>query len=69
MSCARKMLIYLGESSSVSQEESAAEGDPDCIGKMEEDVARLGCRNWKIATLNRKGWKKLLKEAKAHPGQ
>jgi hypothetical protein len=27
-----------------------------------------GCRNWKIAALNRKGWKKLLKEAEAHPG-
>jgi hypothetical protein len=35
---------------------------------VEEDVARLGCRNWKIAALNRKGWKKLLKEAEAHPG-
>jgi hypothetical protein len=34
---------------------------------VEEDVARLGCRNWIIAALNRKGWKKLLKEAKAHP--
>jgi hypothetical protein len=32
------------------------------------DVARLGCRNWKIAVLNRKRWKKLLKEAEAHPG-
>jgi hypothetical protein len=28
----------------------------------------LGCRNWKIAALNRKGWKKLLEEAEAHPG-
>jgi hypothetical protein len=34
---------------------------------VKEDVARLGCRNWKIATINRKGWKKLLKEAEAHP--
>jgi hypothetical protein len=25
-------------------------------------------KNWKIAALNRKGWKKLLKEAEAHPG-
>ena len=23
------------------------------------DVARLGCRNWKIVALNREGWKKL----------
>jgi hypothetical protein len=36
--------------------------------RVEEDVARLGCRNWKIAALHRKGWKKLLKEAEAHPG-
>ena len=33
---------------------------------VEEDVAR--CRNWKIVALNREGWKKLLKEAEAHPG-
>jgi len=36
---------------------------------VEEDVARPGCRNWKVAALNREGWRKLLKEAKAHPGQ
>ena len=35
---------------------------------MEEDVARLGCRNWKIVALNREGWRKHLKEAEAHPG-
>jgi hypothetical protein len=35
---------------------------------VEENAARLGCRNLKIAALNRKGWKKLLKEAEAHPG-
>jgi hypothetical protein len=34
---------------------------------VEEDVARLGCRNWTIVTLNREGWRKLLKEAEAHP--
>ena len=33
----------------------------------EEDVARLGCRNWKTVALNRDGWRKLLKEAEAHP--
>jgi hypothetical protein len=38
------------------------------IDGVEEGVARLGCRNWTIVALNRKGWKKLLKEAKAHPG-
>ena len=35
---------------------------------VEEDVARLGCRNWKVVALNREGWRKLLKEAQAHPG-
>jgi hypothetical protein len=35
MSYARMMMIYPGESFSASQEESAAEGDPDCVGKME----------------------------------
>ena len=33
-----------------------------------EDVARLACRNWKVAALNCEGWKKLLQEAEAHPG-
>jgi hypothetical protein len=33
-----------------------------------EDVARLGCRNWKVVTLNREGWRKRLKEAETHPG-
>jgi len=35
---------------------------------VEEYVARLGCINWKVATLNREGWRELLKEAEAHPG-
>jgi hypothetical protein len=35
---------------------------------VEEDVARLDCRNWKIVALNREGWRKLLKEAEAHLG-
>ena len=34
----------------------------------EEDVARLGCRNWKVVAINREGWRKLLKETEAHPG-
>ena len=36
--------------------------------RVEEDVARLGCRNWKVAALNCEGWRKLLKEAEAHHG-
>jgi hypothetical protein len=35
MSYARMMMIYPGESFSASQEESAPEGDPDCVGNME----------------------------------
>ena len=35
MSYGRMTKIYPGESSSVSQEESAPEGGPGCIGKME----------------------------------
>jgi hypothetical protein len=33
-----------------------------------ENVARLGCRNWKIVALNRGGWRKILKEAETYPG-
>ena len=35
---------------------------------VEEDVARLGFRNWKIVALNREGWWKLLKEAEVYAG-
>jgi len=35
MSYARMTMVYPGESSSVSQEESAPEGDPGCDRKME----------------------------------
>jgi len=36
MSYARMMMkIYRVESFSVSQEENAPEGDPDCVGRME----------------------------------
>jgi hypothetical protein len=35
---------------------------------VEEDVARLGCRNWRVVALNQEGWRKFLKEAEAHPG-
>ena len=35
---------------------------------VEEDAARLGCRNWTIVALNREGWRKLLKEAETRPG-
>jgi len=35
---------------------------------VKENAAKLGCRNWTVVTLNREGWRKLLKEAEAHPG-
>jgi hypothetical protein len=35
MSHARIMMIYPGEFLSVSQEESAPEGGPDCVGKID----------------------------------
>jgi len=35
---------------------------------VKEAAAKLGCRNWTVVALNRQGWKKLLKEAEAHPG-
>jgi len=35
MSYARMMMIYPGEFFSVSQDESAPEGDLDCVGKTE----------------------------------
>jgi hypothetical protein len=35
-------MIYLGQSSSVSQEKSVLEGDPDCAGKMEWRKMQLG---------------------------
>jgi len=27
---------------------------------VDEDVARLGCRNWKLAAVNREGWRPTL---------
>jgi hypothetical protein len=33
-----------------------------------EDMAKLGCKNWKVVALNREGWRKLMKEAEAQPG-
>jgi len=35
---------------------------------VKENVENLGCRNWTVAARNRKEWRKLLKEAEAHPG-
>jgi hypothetical protein len=38
------------------------------IDGVEEDVRRLGCRNWKTAAQDRNGWQKIVKEAKVHDG-
>ena len=35
---------------------------------VKEDAAKLERRNWTVVALNREGWRKLLKEAEAHPG-
>jgi len=35
---------------------------------VKEDAAKPGCRNWTVVALDREGWRKLLKEAEAHPG-
>jgi hypothetical protein len=34
---------------------------------VKEDAAKLWCRNWTVVALNQEGWRKLLKQAKAHP--
>jgi len=34
---------------------------------VKEDAAKLGCGNWTLVALNWEGWRKLLKEAEAHP--
>jgi len=62
-------MIYPGESSSVSQEESAPSARPRLHweGGVKEDAAKLGCRNWTVVALNWEVWRKLLKEAEAHP--
>jgi len=36
---------------------------------VKEDAAKPGCKNCTVVALNREGWRKLLKEAEAHPGQ
>jgi hypothetical protein len=36
--------------------------------QVAEDTATAGCRNWKRTAHNREECRKLLKEAKAHPG-
>jgi hypothetical protein len=38
------------------------------LERVKEDVVKLGCRNWTVVDLNRERWRKLLKEAEAHPG-
>jgi hypothetical protein len=35
---------------------------------LEEDVARVGCRNWRINVQSRQQWRKLVEEVKCHPG-
>jgi len=34
---------------------------------VKEDAAKLDCRNWAVVAVNQGEWRKLLKEAEAHP--
>jgi hypothetical protein len=36
--------------------------------ELEEDVARVGCRNWRSNALSREQWRNLIEEVKSHPG-
>jgi hypothetical protein len=36
--------------------------------ESEEDVALVGCRNWRIHALSKEEWRKLIKEVKCQPG-
>jgi hypothetical protein len=36
--------------------------------ELEEDVARVGCRNRRLNALSREEWRKLTEEVKSHPG-
>jgi hypothetical protein len=35
---------------------------------LEEDVARVGCRNWRLNAQPREEWRKLIEGVKSHPG-
>jgi hypothetical protein len=36
--------------------------------ELEEDVARVGCRNWRLSAQSREEWRKLIKGVTPHPG-
>lgn len=36
--------------------------------EAEEDVARVGCRNWRINAQSRTEWRKFIEEVRSHPG-
>jgi hypothetical protein len=36
--------------------------------ELEEDVVRIGCRNWRLNAQSREEWRKLFEEVKSHPG-
>ena len=38
------------------------------IDGVEHDLRKIGCKNWKIVAQNRRCWRHLLEEARAHPG-
>jgi hypothetical protein len=39
-----------------------------CRDELEEDVARVGCRNWRLNADPREEWQKRFEEVMSHPG-
>jgi hypothetical protein len=37
--------------------------------EFEEDVVKVGCRNWRIHARSREEWRTLIEEAKSHSGK
>jgi hypothetical protein len=37
--------------------------------ELEDDVARVGCGNWRLSAQSRQEWRKLTEEVKSHPGK
>jgi hypothetical protein len=36
--------------------------------KLEEDIALVGCRIWRINVQSREKWRRFIEEVKFHPG-
>jgi hypothetical protein len=64
------MMICLGESSFSEPGGKRPRGRPRLRWEdgVKDDAAKLWYRNWTVVALNQEGWRKLLREAEAHPG-